>query len=93
MAKGGLGVVNSGVYVDITSRANELLLPKNQRWIGANREADQLVLVREGVVIENPQGLQEVDISKCMVFSFQPGRILFYDFLSSSGGYYKRVPN
>jgi len=89
-SKGGIGVTYQGVHVVVNSERNELRLKDAQSWVGAGKSVTEVVLIQNGQIVENPKASKEFDLTKCLVISFQPDRVIFFDFSKSKGGYYHR---
>jgi hypothetical protein len=94
-SKGGLGIVNRKLYIDVKSRVNELLLKptegKEERWKGRASDMPELIVVYEGKAWPS-EGLPEgFRLSEAVVISFEVDKIRFFDFQVMSGGYYERI--
>jgi hypothetical protein len=90
IAKGGIGIVNPNLYIDVKSAKNELRLKEGHRWTGRDAKAAEVVFFFADT-IWLPQKLPEgFDISQPIVVSFETGRIRFFDFSKLSGGFYRR---
>ena len=90
LAKGGLGIVDENLYVDVRSAKNELVLRKGDKWSGRSAHSAELVIFFEGKVWlpgDLPDGF---DLAEAVVISFERDRIRFFDFRKGSGGYYRR---
>ena len=88
--KGGVGTIVSGVFVDLTSKKNKLLLADKQAWEGMDSSKAETIIVFNGKVYsqsELPVGFQ---VSKSVLISFEVSRVYFYDFIAMDGGYYSR---
>jgi hypothetical protein len=89
-AKGGLGIVNPNLYVDVKSARNELRLSGGNKWVGKNALMPEVVIFF-GDKVWSPQALPEgFDISQAIVVSFEAERVRFFDFEKMSGGFYRR---
>jgi hypothetical protein len=87
-AKGGIGIINPHLYIDLRSEKNELILEGGSRWIGQDRGATEVVFLIENKVWSSvPPGF---DLGKATVVSFEGSLVRFFDFSEASGGYYKR---
>lgn len=90
IAKGGIGIVNPNLYIDVKSAKNELRLKEGRRWSGRDAKAAEVVFFFADA-IWLPQKLPEgFDISQAIVVSFETDRIRFFDFSKLSGGFYRR---
>jgi hypothetical protein len=91
LSKGGLGIVNTSLYVDVKSTKNELLFGEKETWSGLDAsKAEVVVFFQDGVWM--PQSLPKgFDLSRAIVVSFERGKIRFFDFQTMSGGYYDRL--
>ena len=89
--KGGLGIINSKLYIVLKSTKNELLVdPGGSRWTGQSAPKAEIVFFVDGKVL-SPQQLPEAfDLSNAVVVSFERLKIRFFDFRKMSGGYYER---
>jgi|ERR1700726_461891 hypothetical protein len=96
--KGGLGIINTDLYIDLRSPKNELLfgppkgvVPVGERWSGHDTVVPEVVLYFEGRVL-SPQDIpRDFDLSKAVVISFEGDKVRFFDPADTSGGYYKRL--
>jgi hypothetical protein len=90
-AKGGIGIVNEGLYIVVKSGENELRLSAGDRWTGQSSSTPEVVIFFEGR-IWSPQVLPDgFDLSKAIVVSFEASKVRFFDFGKMSGGYYRRL--
>jgi len=90
-SKGGLGIVNTSLYIAVKSARNELLLGEKETWSGLDADRPEIVVFFENKVWvpENlPKGF---DLSKAVVVSFEGSKIRFFDFQMMSGCYYDRI--
>ena len=92
-AKGGIGLVRRDLYVVVNSKNNELRLGAGKSWVGMDAQERQVIFVRGQDVIVTPDLPKEFKLEDSVVVSFQTDRIVFYDFASGSGGFYRRTPN
>jgi hypothetical protein len=91
LSKGGLGIVNTSLYIAVKSARNELLFGEKERWSGFGAANPEVVVFFENRVWvpENlPKGF---DLSKAVVVSFEGSKIRFFDFQMMSGCYYERI--
>jgi len=89
-AKGGLGIVNTNLYIDLKSGRNELQLSAGNKWTGQSTPTQEVVIFYENKIL-SPQALPDgFDLSKSVVISFEGHKVRFFDFGKMSGGYYKR---
>jgi hypothetical protein len=90
IAKGGIGIINTSLYIDLKSARNELRLSGNKRWTGKDAQTPEVAILFADKVW-SPQAVPaEFDLSKATVVSFERSKVRFFDFTSMSGGYYKR---
>lgn len=92
-SKGGLGIINTDLYIVTKSESNknELLLGSDGRWAGQNASIPEVVVVFEGK-IWTPQSLPQRFVkNESVVVSFEEKNIRFYDYVRMSGGYYARL--
>ncbi len=93
LSKGGLGIVNTSLYIAVKSAKNELLFGAKETWSGLDAARPEVVVFFENRVWvpENlPKGF---DLSKAVVVSFESSKIRFFDFQMMSGCYYDRIGN
>jgi hypothetical protein len=90
MAKGGIGIVNTHLYVDLKSVKNELILDGGNRWAEQPREKEEVVVFFENRVWSKDDVPQGFDLSKAIIVSFEGNIVRFFDFGKMSGGYYRR---
>jgi hypothetical protein len=95
LSKGGLGIINTHLYVVVKSARNELVLDsaegKEERWKGKSATKAQVVVVYEGKVLSSEEIPDRFDLSKSVVISFEGSKIRFFSFQEMSGGYYERI--
>jgi hypothetical protein len=91
-AKGGIGIVNKELYIDLKSSANRLLLEAGKSWTGNGRDVREVVIVFDGRVLSANSKPEGFDLSKSIIVSFEGEEVRFFDFANSLGGYYKREP-
>jgi hypothetical protein len=90
VAKGGVGIVNTHLYVDLKSAKNELILEGGASWAGRPRDKNQVVVFFENEVWAREDLPQGFDLGKAIVVSFEGNLVRFFDFEKMSGGYYRR---
>src|SRR5258708_23182030 len=74
-SKGGLGIVNTKLHIDLKSAQNELLLIGLDRWVGQDATTPEVAIVFENRVW-SPQSLPEgFDMSKAIVVSFEGSKV------------------
>jgi hypothetical protein len=89
MAKGGIGIINTNLYIDLKSNKNEIILDAGKRWKGKASPTQEVVIFFQGRIL--PQALpKDFDLSKAVVISFETDKVRFFDFSKMSGGYYNR---
>jgi hypothetical protein len=90
-SKGGLGIVNTSLYIVVKSARNELLFGEKKSWSGLDASKPEIVVFFENKVWA-PQSLPKgFDLSKAVVISFEGEKIRFFDFQAMEGGYYARI--
>jgi hypothetical protein len=90
LAKGGIGIIDHDLFIDLTSKSNELRLQAGKRWIGNEASTQEVVIVYEGR-IWSPQSFPAgAEWKKCAVVSFEESVVRFFDFRIDEGGYYER---
>jgi hypothetical protein len=90
VAKGGVGIVNAHLYINLKSAKNELLLDGGGIWADQPRETAEVVFFFENRVWSTGAVPQGFDLSKVIVISFEGSFVRFFDFGNMSGGYYRR---
>jgi hypothetical protein len=90
-SKGGLGIVNTSLYIVVKSAKNELLLGEKKSWSGLDASNPEVVVFFDGKVWVPPSLPKAFDLSKGVVVSFESDKIRFFDFQAMSGGYYERI--
>lgn len=90
-AKGGIGIIDENLYIDLKSTKNELIVnPGGKRWQGQSAPMPEIAIFFDGK-IWSPQQLPEAfDLGGAVVVSFERLRIRFFNFRKMSGGYYER---
>ncbi|MGA3372772.1 MAG: hypothetical protein ABSC48_13530 [Terracidiphilus sp.] len=89
-AKGGIGIINHDLFIDLKSNANELRLEAGKRWIGNEASTAEVVIVYGGRIWPSHSFPAGADWKKCAVVSFEEGAVRFFDFRIDEGGYYIR---
>jgi len=89
-AKGGIGIVNMNLYVDLKSAKNELVLSAGKRWSGHTAPTPEVVIFFDGRVWPHQDLPDGFDLSKAVVVSFEGSKVRFFDFGKMSGGYYRK---
>jgi hypothetical protein len=90
-SKGGLGIVNTSLYISVKSARNELLFGEKETWSGLEASKPEVVVFFEGKVWVPSSLPKGFDLSKAVVVSFEGKKIRFFDFQTVSGGYYERI--
>ena len=90
IAKGGIGIINVDLYVDLNSARNELILKGGQRWSGESLGTPELVVVFGGRVWHQNDLPLNFDLSRAAVVSFETDSVKFAQLDSMAGGYYQR---
>ena len=90
MAKGGIGIVNTHLYIDLKSATNELVLSDGHRWANLSREKPEVVVFFQDRIWPSDDLPREFDLSKAIIISFERDVVRFFEFEKSSGGYYQR---
>jgi hypothetical protein len=91
-SKGGLGVIDENLYIDLKSPKNELLLKDGKRWTGKVAGAREVVMFFEDRIWSSSDLPNGFDLSKSAVVSFEGDIVRFFRFTGMSGGYYERLP-
>ena len=89
LSKGGIGIINTDLYIVVRSLKNELILKDGKRWTGKGAGTVEVVIVFEDRVWSLPDLPNGFDLSKSVVISFQGDIIRFFEFDKKSGGYYE----
>lgn len=87
--KGGVGIVNPHLYVDLTAANNELILDES-RWIGKSRGVTELVVIVDDKVVSMASPPSEFTLARAVIVSFERDVVRFFDAQRWAGGYYKR---
>jgi hypothetical protein len=90
-SKGGLGIVNTNLYIAVKSARNELLLGEKETWSGLDAARPEVVVFFENRVWVSENLPKGFDLSKAVVVSFEGSKIRFFDFQTMSGCYYDRI--
>ena len=90
MAKGGVGIINMHLYIDLRSTKNELILDGGNRWAEQPREKEEVVFFFESKVFSKDDVPRGFDLGKAIIVSFEGNIVRFFDFSKMSGGYYRR---
>jgi hypothetical protein len=95
LGKGGIGMIESNLYVTTKTKRNEIDWRHGEnweKWIGRKASKPEVVVFFEGKVWP-PQSLPHgFDKSKSVVVSFEENYIRSYDYAHHQGGYYERPP-
>src|SRR3979490_1490283 len=71
LSKGGLGIVNTSLYIAVKSARNELLFGEKETWSGLDAARPEIVVFFENRV-RVPENLPKgFDLSKAVVVSFE----------------------
>jgi hypothetical protein len=90
MPKGGIGIINTHLYIDLHSEKNELILDAGDRWADKVRDKAEVVVFFQNRVWPKDDLPAGFDLSKSIIISFEGNFVRFFDFEQSTGGYYKR---
>jgi len=94
-SKGGLGIVNKGLYIVVKSTRNELIVKPTeeteQTWTGQSAAKVEMVILSGGKIWSVEKLPDRFDLSKASIVSFESEKIRFFDFQTMSGGYYERI--
>jgi hypothetical protein len=90
MVKGGLGIVNPGLYIDVNSEKNKLLFGKDESWSGLDWSESEIVAFFANKVWTTHSLPRDFDLSKAVIISFERERVRFFDFQAGAGCYYHR---
>lgn len=94
-SKGGLGIVNTNLYIVANSAANELIVRPTEKterhWRGQSAVKAEILVFYEGQVWPQENLPDRFDLSKSIVISFESDKVRFFDFHEMSGGYYERM--
>jgi len=90
-SKGGLGIVNTSLYIAVKSAKNELLFGEKETWSGLDASRPEVVLFFENKVWTPDSLPKGFDLSRAVVVSFEGDKIRFFDFQTMAGGYYERI--
>lgn len=90
IAKGGIGIITSSLYINLKSAKNELILTAGERWAGQSPMTQEVVTYFDGRIWSSQALPDGFDLSKAIVVSFEKDKVRFFDFGKMSGGYYPR---
>jgi hypothetical protein len=93
LSKGGLGIVNTNLYIAVKSARNELLFGQKETWSGSDASEAEIAVFFAGKVwaLQSEMLPKGFDLSKAVVVSFEGDKVRFFDFQTMSGGYYERI--
>jgi len=96
-SKGGLGIVNTSLYIVVDSTkngSNELIVKPTDEtektWSGRSVAKAEVVVYYGGKVWLKESLPDQFDLSKAVIVSFESNKVRFFDFQAMSGGYYER---
>jgi hypothetical protein len=89
--KGGLGIINKDLYIDLRSKNNELIVAEGKRWAGAATSTRQVVFVLGSRVVSGADIPADFSLENSALVSFEGNKISFLDFKSGIGGFYQRI--
>jgi hypothetical protein len=90
LSKGGIGIINTSLYIDLKSKGNELILSAGKRWTGAASTEKQIVFVWEQKVFDMADAPRDFKLESSAIVSFEGTTVSFFDFKSGIGGFYRR---
>jgi hypothetical protein len=106
MVIGRLGIIKDGIFIVIFSKKNallvqedekspndNLLLPKTLEWEGLTRDKKQVVFVYKNQIFETSNLPDDFSINESILISFEGEKVIFFDYATFHGGYYKRNLN
>jgi hypothetical protein len=93
LPKGGLGIVNTSLYIGLNSARNELLFGEKETWSGMSASKPEVVVFFGNRVWASGSVPKGFDLSKAVVVSFEVDKVRFFDFQVMAGGYYERIRN
>jgi hypothetical protein len=91
LAKGGIGAVFPGLYIDLKSGRNELILEHGKRWTGQTANRKEVAVYFNKAVGASESLPPDFNLDEAVVFSFEGTLIRFFDFNEGKGCYYKRA--
>ncbi len=93
LSKGGLGIVNTNLYIAVKSVRNELLFGEKETWSGSDASKPEVAIFFAGKVwaLQSETLPKGFDLTKAVVVSFEGDKVRFFDFQTMSGGYYERI--
>ena len=93
LSKGGLGIVNTNLYIAVKSVRNELLFGGKETWSGSDASKPEVAIFFAGKVwaLQSETLPKGFDLTKAVVVSFEGDKVRFFDFQTMSGGYYERI--
>jgi len=90
IAKGGIGIINRHLYIDLWSTRNELILTGRDRWVGNGEDTIEVVFYFDNKIWAPTSVQADFELSKAVIVSFEKDKVRFFDFSAMSGGYYRR---
>ena len=90
MSLGGVGIINTHLYILTKSDKNELLLDDHKRWTGHSLTKPQVVIFYQGKVYDTDQLPPNFNLADSILISFEGNKIKFFDFAGSQVGFYYR---
>jgi len=90
-SKGGVGIINSDLFIVTNSAKNELILRDGKEWTGQAGEKREFVIVFQDRVLSAAKLPNDFDLSKAVIVSFEGDVIRYFTFREMEGGYYERT--
>ncbi len=90
ISQGGIGSIDSDLYIVVRSRTNELILAGGERWTGSASTTRQVVFVSEQRVFSSGDVPSDFKLEDTVVVSFEGNRVSFLDFQTGRCGFFSR---
>ena len=90
-AKGGIGIIDTGLYIALRSDRNQLILADGKKWTGQDAAVSETVIVYKGQTLQGSTP-DRFALSEATIVSFEKDRVRFFDFKHMDGGFYRRRP-
>jgi hypothetical protein len=88
--QGGVGLVGDDTFVVANSNNNEIIFHNRTRWIGKDKNSNQIVYLVDGKIYDPTIDKNNHSITGCILVSFESKKIYVFDFRSFEGGYFIR---
>src|SRR5579862_9260801 len=83
--QGGIGIINTHLYIALKSTKNELVLGSGVRWKDKTRENAEVVVFYQDKVWPKDDLPAGFDLRKAIIVSFEADVVRFFDFQEMDG--------